>query len=78
MAVLQDLTQMTREQLIEAMLAKQSSTPLKVTDKGGISMRGFGRYPVTLYASQWERLIAAVPELKAFMAANTDKLARKE
>lgn len=34
------------------------SLTLKIGDKGGISVYGLGRFPVTLYAEQWERLLA--------------------
>lgn len=29
---------------------------MKVSQKGAISVYGMGRFPVTLYASQWQRL----------------------
>lgn len=51
---------------------------LKVTDKGGVSCYGLGRFPVTLYASQWEKLLAKAEDIKAFIEANKDKLAKKE
>lgn len=49
----------------------------KVSEKGAMSVYGLGRFPVTLYRSQWERLFGATPELKAFMVANVDKLKEK-
>lgn len=51
---------------------------LKVTEKGGLSMYGLGRFPVTLYRSQWERLLAHADEVKAFIEANAGKLATKD
>lgn len=57
------------------------SQPLtfKVSEKGAVSVYGLGRFPVTLYAEQWAKLLAdmTVAELKAFIAANTDKLSTK-
>tara|TARA_R110000868_G_scaffold403195_1_gene680255 strand:- start:11 stop:307 length:297 start_codon:yes stop_codon:yes gene_type:complete len=46
--------------------------------KGAISAYGLGQFPITLYASQWERLIDAMPDLQAFMKANAASLTRKE
>lgn len=50
----------------------------KVTDKGGVSVYGMGRFPVTLYAGQWERLFAHLDEIKAFIEVNRSKLSFKE
>lgn len=63
----------------EALKAKgQRKVSLKVTEKGGLSMYGLGRFPVTLYRGQWEKLIAAIGEVKAFIAENEAKLSVKE
>jgi hypothetical protein len=53
-------------------------TSLKVTDKGGVSLYGLGRFPVTLYASQWEKLLSKVEDIKTFIKDNESKLAKKE
>lgn len=49
----------------------------KIAQKGGLSVYGLGRFPVTLYASQWDTLLAKTGEIKAFLDANRDKLATK-
>ncbi len=49
----------------------------KVSQKGGVSLYGLGRWPVTLYQSQWERLLESGEELRGFMKANASKLAVK-
>ena len=49
----------------------------KVSQKGGVSLYGLGRWPVTLYQSQWERLLESESELREFMRANASKLAVK-
>ena len=54
------------------------STMLKVSEKGGVSVYGLGRFPVTLYREQWEKLLAMSDEIKAFIAANKDRLKVKE
>lgn len=50
---------------------------LKVSEKGALSLYGMGRFPVTLYRGQWERLLAAKPEIEAFIKANDTLLAVK-
>lgn len=51
---------------------------VNIGEKGGICVYGFSaKYPLHLYKEQFERLVAAIPALQAFVAANTDKLATK-
>lgn len=57
--------------------ATKSSNGMKVTEKGAVSVYGLGRFPVTLYKSQWVSLLARVEEIKAFIEANQDKLTDK-
>lgn len=47
---------------------------LKVSEKGGLSVYGMGRFPVTLYREQWERLLDNQKQLRDFIAANGDAL----
>ena len=49
----------------------------KVSEKGGVSVYGLGRFPVTLYFEQWQRLLGAADDLKAFLESNKDKLKLK-
>lgn len=49
----------------------------KVSDKGAVSVYGMGRFPVTLYMEQWDRLLNYTDEIKSFIAANSSKLKRK-
>jgi len=51
---------------------------LKVSEKGGVSVYGLGRFPVTLYKEQWEKLLAMTDDLKKFIQENADKLKIKE
>jgi hypothetical protein len=46
----------------------------KVGEKGGISVYGLGRFPVTLYYEQWIKLLDAAQDLKAFMESNKSRL----
>ena len=49
----------------------------RVSEKGGVSVYGLGRFPVTLYYEQWTRLLEAAPQLKEFLAENKSKLKLK-
>lgn len=51
---------------------------LKVSEKGAVSLYGMGRFPVTLYKEQWLRLLAATPEIEAFIRENEPLLKTKE
>ena len=75
MAVLQDLTKLTHEQLQAMVLAHQAANKpkaltLKVSEKGAVSLYGMGKWPVTLYASQWDRVIENIDQVRAFVEAN--------
>jgi hypothetical protein len=50
----------------------------RVSEKGGVSVYGLGRFPVTLYYEQWMRLLDTVQELRDFLETNKAKLKRKE
>jgi len=49
----------------------------KVSEKGAISVFGFGRYPMTYYANQWVGVLAYAEQLKEFIIENQDKLATR-
>ncbi len=51
---------------------------LKVSEKGAVSVYGMGRFPVTLYQEQWERLLAHSDAIRAFIEENRSRLKRKE
>lgn len=42
----------------------------RVGEKGGVSVYGLGRFPVTLYYEQWIRLLEAAPQLREFLESN--------
>jgi len=65
-----------------AELEKQSvrrtgSIEFKVGEKGGVSVYGLGRFPVTLYYEQWNRLLDAADDLRRFLEENKSKLKLK-
>lgn len=50
---------------------------LKVSEKGGVSVYGLGRFPVTLYKEQWSRLLDMADDIRAFIRENEGKLKAK-
>jgi hypothetical protein len=62
----------------EALKAKTTrATTIKVSEKGGVSVYGLGRFPVTLYKEQWLKLLGMAGEIRAFIAENESKLKTK-
>jgi hypothetical protein len=51
---------------------------LKVSEKGGVSLYGVGRFPVTLYKEQWRKILDMAPEIEAFIKENDSRLKAKE
>jgi hypothetical protein len=51
---------------------------LKVSEKGGVSVYGLGRFPVTLYKEQWSKLLATGDQIKSFIEQNDHLLKKKE
>lgn len=74
-----NLNTMSREELIAMLTAAQApkALTLKVSEKGAISVYGLGRFPITLYRGQMERLLAHAPQIKAFVDTNAALLAVK-
>ncbi len=58
--------------------ARQRAGSFKVSEKGAVSVYGLGRFPVTLYPEQWERLLGMADDIKAFIAENRDRLKWKQ
>jgi len=82
MAILPNLNELSREELIAQLLAakeqRTSRLTLKVGEKGNVCLYGLGRFPTSLYASQWERLLDHADAIRAFMDENRAKLATKD
>ena len=51
---------------------------MKVSEKGALSVYGLGRFPVTLYREQWEKLLAMADQIRQFIQDNTHLLKKKE
>lgn len=80
------MTEPTKEELLariaelekKAEGRKKGSLEFRVGEKGGVSVYGLGRFPVTLYYEQWVRLLDAAPDLKVFLEENKSRLKLKE
>ena len=51
---------------------------LKVSAKGGVSVYGLGRFPVTLYKEQWLKLLGLADDIRAFIAEHETELKTKK
>jgi hypothetical protein len=62
----------------ERLKARQTrAVSLKVSEKGGLSVYGLGRFPVTLYKEQWTKLLDMADDIKAFLKENDARLKSK-
>jgi len=57
---------------------KKGALEFRVGEKGGVSVYGLGRFPVTLYYEQWVRLLDMSKDLREFLEENKHKLKLKE
>ena len=55
-----------------------SSVRMKVSEKGGLSIYGMGRFPVTLYKEQWLKLLDMSDDIRSFIAAHVAELKAKD
>jgi hypothetical protein len=78
------MTEPTYEELkarlaeLEAKQLRTGNMSFKVSDKGGVSVYGLGRFPVTLYYEQWLKLLDKAQGLRDFLEDNKSKLKLKE
>ena len=79
------MTEPTKEELLariadlekKAEGRKKGTLEFRVGEKGGVSVYGLGRFPVTLYYEQWIRLLDAATDLRAFLEENKSRLKLK-
>lgn len=55
----------------------ERTTSLKVSEKGGVSVYGLGRFPVTLYKEQWAKLLDMADDIRGFIKDNESRLKTK-
>ena len=62
----------------EALKARRSgATSMKVSEKGGLSVYGLGRFPVTLYQEQWVKLLDMGDDIRAFIRDHQGELKKR-
>jgi hypothetical protein len=66
------------EELEKKTTRRTGELDFKIGEKGGVSVYGLGRFPVTLYYEQWIRLLDTAPRLREFLEENKGKLKLKE
>jgi hypothetical protein len=63
----------------EALKARPTrGVSLRVSEKGGVSVYGLGRFPVTLYKEQWLKLLDMADDIRAFIREHESALKAKE
>ena len=50
---------------------------LKVSEKGGVSLYGLQKFPITHYKDQWTRILDMAEEIRAFIKENNEVLKSK-
>jgi len=80
------MSEPTKEELLariaelekQALSKNSGKMEFRVGEKGGVSVYGLGRFPVTLYYEQWIRLLDAAGDLRSFLEGNKSRLKLKE
>lgn len=73
-----ELERLKREnEELKATRKRGGALSLKVSQKGAVSLYGMGRFPVTLYKEQWQKLLGFGEEIKAFIQENDGQLKAK-
>jgi hypothetical protein len=62
---------------LKASSARRGGVSFKVSEKGGVSVYGLGRFPVTLYKEQWAKLLELADEIRAFIREHEAELKSK-
>jgi hypothetical protein len=62
----------------ESLKKPRGQMSLKVSEKGALSVYGLGRFPVTLYREQWEKLLGMAADIRQFIEENDRLLKKKE
>ena len=57
---------------------RTGAVSMKVSEKGGVSVYGLGRFPVTLYQEQWVKLLDLADQIRAFIRDHQGELKKRE
>ena len=72
-----ELERLRREN--EALKQRSSrAVSMKVSEKGGLSVYGLGRFPITLYQEQWTKLLDMAEEIRQFIREHQGELKKKD
>ena len=72
----QELERLRQEN--EALKADSSKgLRLQVSAKGGVSLYGIRRFPVTFYLEEWETILGMADEIRSFLEKNQASLKRR-
>ena len=63
---------------LKASSARRGGVSFKVSEKGGVSVYGLGRFPVTLYKEQWLKLLDMADEIRVFIRENETHLKTRD
>ena len=74
----QELERLKAENAALKQARKSTAVSLRVSEKGAVSIYGLGRFPVTLYKEQWDKLLAVSDQIKAFIKENDHLLKKRE
>ena len=81
MPVIGDMTNMSREELMEALETERTKTEknivVKVSPKGCVQVNGIRKFPITFYKNEWEILFSLRDRIEDFIVENDDALAIK-
>ena len=70
--------ELLRKQKAAREAAEKRGITFKVSEKGAVSVYGLGRFPVTLYQEQWEKLLNEADNIRGFIAENKSRLETKD
>lgn len=71
-SIMEELKQLRMEN--SELKKRQRPIVFSVTDRGAVSMNGLGKYPVTLYKVQWERIVSNIGALQEFIREHEAEL----
>jgi hypothetical protein len=69
----EELEQLRKEKAARE-AAEKKGISFKVSEKGAVSVYGLGRFPVTLYQEQWNKLLDQADSIRSFIEQNKDRL----
>ena len=76
-----DMTDMSREELMEALKTERTKTEksivVKVSPKGCVQVNGIRKFPISFYKNEWETIFSLQERIETFIVDNDEALATK-